>query len=1078
MTVHFPQTPEAITDARTTQSVVRHMLNPTSNSTTMGAVQDTITGMHMLTSKATFLEREEFMHLMCASEMDSAEMPVPAILYKDRKTGARKCLYTGKQMASMCMRGTRAAYRHCTDKSLGEEEALFDEATAVVRDGEMLCGTLDKKALGPNKNLSIVHVVALFVGCKLALDMLFHMQRVVHTWMMWQGFSIRLRDVTVSEATELQIERDIAACEESCDRIRSRGLALGIDAERIEEAVVAVIQACNENVTKRVTTEATADGSTTMTMISCGAKGTTANIKQMGGSVGQQKSEGARLHLPGGERYLSCFPWGYEGIEARGAIRPSYMSGLNAYEMYYASKVAITSVVKKTTATSITGFFERRMIKMMEDFIARTRCAMGATGRIVQMRFGGDGCDSRRLCKVGIENVLKRGRGITVMQCWGHKELSDAVFGWQKSARRVYVSSVFPTMPSMALLPFEARKLFDVKVSGRVATEDLGHRATAENVLKACDTFYISVQRFVGHSAASVACLHLSEFVLGFNRHGVMWSGELKRLVVEAESMKLRALVESGEAVGIVAGQSVSSHCTQLMLDAPHPGGGDKTVTQQGVPRLNEIVNGSVTRTPVMRVAVKQAPTTRQLSSLVTIRLSVLTTRRRSYVVEDPVVPGATTRKGRDRDFLDMSAACFGSEAMLCGRLREGDAWKDFAHARFLASTSSRRRTASSASTPASRSRDEMDVDGHMAPPEPSKFVLRIELDRKRCERYAMKPRNVARVISRHTDVEFCTVQYSDALSDLWIVRVRPWFTADDAKNGERVFLENLKDSLLSSVAIGGVGDIKSAKMSTRQCVETRADGSLEERTLPCVVTEGSCLASVARMPWVDWRNTMTNDIVEVRGTLGIWAARSVMLKQMHQVLFAQDGYVDQRHIQMLIDSQFRTGTFSKLNGSNIATADTGPLQRCLFETQFNVLTEAGALSFMDKMDGVTQPLIMGELPPVGTGAFALLSPYVHGMVKPRKAASKFGHLMSKQDKADIVRESAGASATSAAGADGFYATTGRDVLARGRAVPLPTVGEEEEFVVTQVEEDAAEDVAEEEAELGVEGEAFRPASP
>ena len=475
-----------------------------------------------------------------------------------------------------------------------------------------------------------------------------------------------------------------------------------------------------------------------------------------------------------------------------------------------------------------------------------------------------------------------------------------------------------------------------------------------------------------------------------------------------------------------------------------------------------------------MHVAVKVNPTTRQLSSLVTIRLASLTVRRRTYVVEDPVTAEFTTRKGRDREFMDTNAACSTTEYELMQRLREGDAWANHVHAQRMAAASSRRRAASSSSGGG----DDAGVE-EMEPPSPSRFVLRIELDRKQCEKYAMKPRGVARIVSKHTGLEFCTVQETDALSDIWMVRIRPWYTSGDPKVGERVFLENLKDNLLSSVSIGGMGDIRSAKMSKRTEIVELDDGSLEEQEMDCVVTEGSCLASVARQPWADWRRTVTNDIVQVRETLGIWAAKSVMLQQMHQVLFAQDGYVDQRHIQMLIDAQFRTGMFSKLNGSNISTADTGPWQRCLFEKQFNVFTEAGALGFVDKMDGPTQPMVLGELPPVGTGAFGILCQDIPDMIKPLKAASKFGHLLSKRDKEDITRESAGTGFKQGVDEDGYYRTVGAGVLRRGKPVLLPAAAFDP-VVMPSIEEDAAGDVVEQEGISAAEGEegAFHPSSP
>lgn len=52
---------------------------------------------------------------------------------------------------------------------------------------------------------------------------------------------------------------------------------------------------------------------------------------------------------------------------------------------------------------------------------------------------------------------------------------------------------------------------------------------------------------------------------------------------------------------------------------------------------------------------------------------------------------------------------------------------------------------------------------------------------------------------------------------------------------------------------------------------------------------------------------------------------------------------------------------------------DTGALMRCSFEETVDVLMDAASHAEVDPMRGVSENIIMGQLPRMGTGAFDLL---------------------------------------------------------------------------------------------------------
>jgi hypothetical protein len=51
---------------------------------------------------------------------------------------------------------------------------------------------------------------------------------------------------------------------------------------------------------------------------------------------------------------------------------------------------------------------------------------------------------------------------------------------------------------------------------------------------------------------------------------------------------------------------------------------------------------------------------------------------------------------------------------------------------------------------------------------------------------------------------------------------------------------------------------------------------------------------------------------------------------------------------------------------------ESGPLSKCSFEETVEVLHDAGRYSQKDPLQGVTEAIIVGKRPPVGTGKFGL----------------------------------------------------------------------------------------------------------
>ena len=66
-------------------------------------------------------------------------------------------------------------------------------------------------------------------------------------------------------------------------------------------------------------------------------------------------------------------------------------------------------------------------------------------------------------------------------------------------------------------------------------------------------------------------------------------------------------------------------------------------------------------------------------------------------------------------------------------------------------------------------------------------------------------------------------------------------------------------------------------------------------------------------------------------------------------------------------------GKLTSITRHGINRLDSGPLRKCSFEETCEILLEAAAHNETDRLLGVTENVILGQLAPVGTGSFDIV---------------------------------------------------------------------------------------------------------
>lgn len=134
------------------------------------------------------------------------------------------------------------------------------------------------------------------------------------------------------------------------------------------------------------------------------------------------------------------------------------------------------------------------------------------------------------------------------------------------------------------------------------------------------------------------------------------------------------------------------------------------------------------------------------------------------------------------------------------------------------------------------------------------------------------------------------------------------------------------------------------------------------------IETDGSNIDKLMNNSYFDYSKIMTNDIMDVYDTLGIEAARQLLLQELRKVIEFDGSYVNIRHFLTLVDTMTYKGDIMAITRHGINKANTGPLMKCSFEETVDVLTEAAVFSETDSLKGVTENIIVGKMSNIGTG--------------------------------------------------------------------------------------------------------------
>ena len=374
-------------------------------------------------------------------------------------------------------------------------------------------------------------------------------------------------------------------------------------------------------------------------MTATGAKGSLVNHSQISCLLGQQELEGRRVPRTAFGKTLPSFRAFDAGARAGGFVGDRFLTGLRPQEYYFHCMAGRDGLVDTAVKTARSGYLQRCLVKSLESLVSAYDSTVRdqADGGIASFRYGGDGADPVRggfLAAGGggggkggdatqLDFVARNAEGLARgLAGWGggkgcpcpepvpggEEAAEEEAWAARRASRAAAEGAATADDNSAAHLPPDAA------VDG-----PLGARARRVGVVLS-ERVRDAVEAFLSTEASEDA-LRLGGLLsddsddegggksVDRNRDARRASRRARsqRRFLRLVSLRAQqAAVAPGEAVGVVAAQSLGEPSTQMTLNTFHMAGRGEANVTLGIPRLRELLmtGASDAKTPTMTLPV------------------------------------------------------------------------------------------------------------------------------------------------------------------------------------------------------------------------------------------------------------------------------------------------------------------------------------------------------------------------------------------------------------------------------------------------------------------------------------------
>ncbi|KAI1411781.1 beta and beta-prime subunits of DNA dependent RNA-polymerase [Hypoxylon sp. FL1857] len=1048
MNMHFPQNELARAEALQIADTDHQYLSYTAGKPLRGLIQDHLSVSVALCNKDTFFDKSAYHQLIYSAlrpesghiASERLELVPPAIIKPARR-------WTGKQVITTILKNMKppgAGDLWLSGKSQVKGTAwgkFTEEGEVFFSDGEFISGILDKSQLGPSGG-GFIHSIHEIWGPEHAAKLLSCLGRLLTRYLNMRAFSCGMDDLRLTPEGEKTRKEKLKAADHIGLEAAAKYVSLGdrpditstdpLLLERLEEVMRDdskqedldhIMNQKSGGLSSEITVACLPAGlekqfpkNQMQSMTTSGAKGSSVNANLISCNLGQQVLEGRRVPLMVSGKSLPCFRPFETSVRAGGYIVNRFLTGIRPQEYYFHHMAGREGLIDTAVKTSRSGYLQRCLIKGMEGLkVSYDSSVRDADGSMIQFLYGEDGLDITKQKYLTDFGFVLRNQISQV------DRLGIAERGWEQE---IYESKDFAQKYQKKAV--KHAKMNDPKGPDPIHTELNPNR----HAFATSEKFYEKVSDYIKSNKDGL--------IKEKGDKGEKKSGALLIPRKYAEklfySKYLSSLMEPGEAVGIVAGQSVGEPSTQMTLNTFHLAGHSAKNVTLGIPRLREILMTASDHisTPSMTLLLNEELSEEDGETFAkAISILPLSHVLDKATVKERVGKGIGYRLAK---MFDIHLEFFPSEEYTKTYAISIPDVLDTLEVKFLPvlerliKKEIKAKTAQdggavpevgvkagvvemASGNPDAVARDEDDDDDDddddatnakqranraqavsygANDDEDDEIQRRLEReaspedeDEPEDEGFGGSPPPPSddedeegssrrkEAGSRENRVKERTPVVSRYECD---EKKGEWcdFTLEYDSNIPKLLMLSIVQDAVRKTLIQQIDGIRTCTFVAKEKIVNPQTGKEEER--PVVHTNGVNLRAMQKYgDFINPNRIQTNDIAAVLQVYGVEAARSSIIRELAGVFDGHGISVDKRHLNLIGDYMTRNGGFTPFNRNGLK-GNVSPFTKMSFETTLAFLKDAVLDGDWDDLSTPSSRIVMGRLGKIGTGAFDVLT--------------------------------------------------------------------------------------------------------
>lgn len=940
-------------------SVGRWFVSYQDSAAEMGCFQDSLIGTAEFTKSGVNLNKWHAMNMFSQIDVEKLNH----IDFQEKK-------YTSRDIISMSLPNIN--YTGKSPQVYMSQYSPFikydpNDIKVEIDRGKLISGILDKATVGQGKSGSIFHIINNEYGPEVALRTIYNFQQISTRFFLYSGFTTGMEDINISDNAIKKIKQKTAELilesRTITEKLNKRKLIapIGTLLDDYYEMLQLNSLEPGDDFVEPIFGDIDFKTNKLMRMVATGSKGKMTDIIAINGAIGSQTIAGRRP--------LENFSWARTSPyflrydtepKSRGYISNSYKEGIPSDVFSFATGEARHGSISNALSTSITGHQNRLSVKNLESIIVDNLRKSSKPQAMIQPLYAESGLDPRKTEKVkfptikisdyemekryktNIKNLHKKFQNNEVKKAL--EDEYNQLIEDRNNYRKIFLEFEDNSLGQILLddknqMPVNVYRIIEDTMYNYKSEilefpnskKILDPIKVIEKVRNLCEllpyAYYNDIQEkkrmeipdYIKKSTTLVQILIRSHLcTANLISKGVIDC--LLDIIIEKVRITFKkSLINYGTSVGIIAAQCVSEPMTQYVLDSKHRvggGGGTKTNT---ITRIKEIMGAR----PTLKM--------KNPSMLIMVPREFETNKSKVQEIANHIEMMKFER------FINSTHIFF--------EVYGKPLHSKFKHEEKLISQFEKYNV------------------GIQVPSDLSNWCIRFELNKEEMIVNSMKLETIISVLRyKNPDMFFVYTpeNYKNIILRCYIKNSSIKIT--QTTTSEMFIMEIMNK--LKNMVIRGVKGIKATNIINIAKSKIEKDGSIVSCNIYGIDTTGTNLEAILDNPYIDPYRTQSDSILEFESIFGIEAARNKIVHELRTTMST----VSKVHTTIYADEMSYSGQITSIQRTGLQQREMSNVTlRLSFQSPIQVIENASTDGLVDKISGVSGPMIMGTVPKVGT---------------------------------------------------------------------------------------------------------------